>query len=710
MASVIKTEELDPRIRIRAPLRCDGIGRLDCAEDTESGGRLAVRWLPLDANGDAAAKACTELPIHPTLPRIVQTGQVGGAAFVAMDFPEGKLLSTMVGGGERLDVELVIRVGAQLADALATMHSSVDGLLTSAHGEGMMHGELSPESVLVVPADRAYLWDMPLVIANRMTDRRGEHRLMQNLVKTAPYLSPERACGGGVTREADVYALGAILCVSAGAPLPSTATTLGVVHQIATQAWVPRVPSTLPDPWRSTVQRMISPDPAQRPTAREVAQIFADLPQPSALPTVPEFPAVRLPPALLAVADAMRASVPSPVSVVVSPSASLESDEAVAPAKVEELSVAAEPSGPIQLAELAPGPTAPLPSPDRVAALAPAPAPAPAPMTELPLNSLPLMSVGDSTEGVSVEPARVTVEIPQLEAPVLDIVRIPTGEIEAIEPTPVMQAVVNYTMPPRTATVPAMQSVMVAPELSQPLATAASASVAAPAAAVNVSAVPVTSASSSNSTVGLGEADAEMMFMSSRPMTSRPGIVLASLVGAIAALLIIAFVLATRSDSPAEVVTAPPTALKAEPAAAAPLAAPEAALAPAPAPVEVAAPAPKAEPVVAAPEPVAAPVPAPAVAAKKVDDDLEPLSHVALPPPAKKAPKAVRQTRTPPRAEAVHAAAPAPTTRAEAPAPAPEAPKPVAAKPASAEHDFSFLENPEPSTPPSTELKRPQQF
>ena len=50
--------ELDPKIKIRAPLRCDGIGRLDCAEDTESGSRLAVRWLPLEANGDAAAKAC----------------------------------------------------------------------------------------------------------------------------------------------------------------------------------------------------------------------------------------------------------------------------------------------------------------------------------------------------------------------------------------------------------------------------------------------------------------------------------------------------------------------------------------------------------------------------------------------------------------------------------------------------------------------------
>jgi serine/threonine protein kinase len=286
--------ELDPRIRIRAPLRCDGIGRLDCAEDLESGGRLAVRWLPLEANGDAAVRACEKLPTHPTLPRIRQTGQVGGSAFVAMDFPEGQLLSTMVGGGERLDVDLVIRVAAQLSDALATVHD-----------QQVVHGEMSPDSVLLVPADRAYLWDMPLVIANRLTDRRGENRLMQNLVKTAPYLSPERARGDGSSREADVYSLGVVLCVAAGAPLPVSATTLGVVHQVANAQWTPRVPSLLPDPWRTTLARMVAVDPAQRPTAREVAQVFAELPLPAALPTVPEFPAVRLPPSLLAAADAL---------------------------------------------------------------------------------------------------------------------------------------------------------------------------------------------------------------------------------------------------------------------------------------------------------------------------------------------------------------------------------------------------------------------
>ncbi|MFO0599615.1 MAG: protein kinase [Myxococcaceae bacterium] len=284
-------KELDPRIRIRAPLRCDGIGRLDCAEDTVSGNRLAVRWLPLDANGEAAVRACEKLPVHPTLPRILQTGHVGTSAFVALDFPNGELLSA---SDERLDNEKLLRIASQLSDALATVHS-----------QGVVHGEMSRDSVLLAQDGRAYLWDMPLVIANRLSDRRGENRLMQNLVKTAPFLSPERARGDGASQAGDVYALGAILCVAGGAPLPVASTTLGVVHLVASREWSPRVPSTLPEQWREMLTRMVSTDAAARPTAADVALAFARVPGQNLLPTVPEMPAVRLPPEILQAAEAL---------------------------------------------------------------------------------------------------------------------------------------------------------------------------------------------------------------------------------------------------------------------------------------------------------------------------------------------------------------------------------------------------------------------
>ena len=157
----------------------------------------------------------------------------------------------------------------------------------------------------LVPGGKASLWDMPLVVANRMSDRRGENRLMQKLVNAAPYLSPERARGEGASPAGDVYSLGAIACVSAGAPLPTAATTLGVVHLVAAALWVPRVPSSLPRHWASILERMLAVDPASRPSAAEVALAFAKVPGQHALPTVPELAAVRLPPGILAAAGAL---------------------------------------------------------------------------------------------------------------------------------------------------------------------------------------------------------------------------------------------------------------------------------------------------------------------------------------------------------------------------------------------------------------------
>jgi hypothetical protein len=276
--------ELDPRFKIRAPLRCDGIGRLDCAEDLESGMRMAVRWLPLEANGTAAVQACEQLPEHPTLPRIRQIGKMGTSAYVAMEFPDGNLLATRA--HEVLDSGTLIAITAQIADALASIHS-----------QEVFHGEMSADSVLLVtsPSEKAFLWDMPLVIANRLTDRRGEERLMTQLVKTAPFLAPERARGAKAAAESDVYALGAIICVAGGAPLPVAETTLGVVHAVVSGTWVPKVPKTIPEPLRSMLERMVASNPAERPTAREVADLF--MPPVAAHTTLPEMAAVILPPA-----------------------------------------------------------------------------------------------------------------------------------------------------------------------------------------------------------------------------------------------------------------------------------------------------------------------------------------------------------------------------------------------------------------------------
>lgn len=300
--------QFDPRIKIRAPLRCDGIGSLDCAEDVESGQRMAVRWLPLEANAEHAVRAITQLPAHPTLPRIRSTGRVGQAAWVAMDFPEGQTLSVRLTGP--LPADEVLRVGQVVSEGLAALHA-----------QGVVHGELSTDSVLMLPDGRVVLWDVPLVVANRHTDRRGEQRQLGQMVKQAPYLAPERARGGAPSMHGDLYALGAMLCIAAGARPPPSPNTLGVLHAIATGQWAPAVPHSLPDWLKPLVNRMLALDPQQRPSASFVAKALSRCELPPAPPpelgddepTVPSdsLPPVVVEPAIQGVSVAPRVSAPT---------------------------------------------------------------------------------------------------------------------------------------------------------------------------------------------------------------------------------------------------------------------------------------------------------------------------------------------------------------------------------------------------------------
>jgi serine/threonine protein kinase len=269
------------RFKVRAPLRCDGVGRLDVGEDLHTGARLAIRWIPVAANGIAAMAQCDALPQHPALPRIVQTGVFQGQAFIAIAFPEGQALSTLL--GNRLETALVLQLGEQLLSALSALHSV-----------GIVHGELSAESVLVASPGRTFLWDAPLVLTGRLSDRRDDHRINQHLTKIAAYLSPERAKGAGATPADDVFAAAALICAAGGATSPLTETALGVVYHVSTGAFRWTVPPTFPNGWRDMLERMLSEYPSERPSAAEALARFTEPLSANALHTLPEMPALQL--------------------------------------------------------------------------------------------------------------------------------------------------------------------------------------------------------------------------------------------------------------------------------------------------------------------------------------------------------------------------------------------------------------------------------
>ncbi len=252
------------RFGSRSPLRNHGVGTLFEAQDLKGHGRVALREIPLEAMGESAVNALGQLPHHPGLPGVVGSGREGDMAWVALEFPNGKLLSAV---GRPLEPVAWAKMGTAIASALE-----------AAHAGGVVHGELTNDSVLMC-GDRVLLYDLPLVLANRLTDRRGEARLLAQLPQMVSYLAPERFKGLEPTAASDVYSLAVLLCIAAGADPAPGESALERIHRVTTLAWRPTLPLHLPQV-HTLLIRMMATDPGRRPAMRDVsAQLQALLEQ-----------------------------------------------------------------------------------------------------------------------------------------------------------------------------------------------------------------------------------------------------------------------------------------------------------------------------------------------------------------------------------------------------------------------------------------------
>ena len=169
--------------RILGELGSGGMGVVYLAEDERLGRRVAIKFLPTDAIGDARAlerfrveaRAASQLS-HPGICAIHDIGDDEGKPFIVMELLKGETLRERIDRGA-LKLTDVLDIGIQLADALE-----------AAHSQGIIHRDIKPANIFVTEKNRTKILDFglaklaPLKAAGANTTRSPER--------------PNRVCAG----------------------------------------------------------------------------------------------------------------------------------------------------------------------------------------------------------------------------------------------------------------------------------------------------------------------------------------------------------------------------------------------------------------------------------------------------------------------------------------------------------------------------------